>query len=108
VLNRLPELNFIDDKEGKPIGINQYIGRRPIMAFGNSDGDFQMLEWTTAGKGLRIGLLVHHTDGQREWAYDRDSHIGRLERGLDEGPRRGWIIVNMKDGWNMIYPFDKN
>ena len=107
VLNRLPELNFIDDKEGKPIGINQHIGRRPIMAFGNSDGDFQMLEWTTAGKGLRIGLLVHHTDGQREWAYDRDSHIGRLERGLDEGPRRGWIIVNMKDDWKVIYPFEK-
>ena len=107
VLNRLPELNFIDDKEGKPIGINQHIGRRPIMAFGNSDGDFQMLEWTTAGKGLRIGLLVHHTDGQREWAYDRDSHIGRLERGLDEGPRRGWIIVNMKDDWKVVYPFEK-
>ena len=104
VLNRLPELNFIDDKAGKPIGINQHIGRRPIMAFGNSDGDFQMLEWTTAGKGLRLGLLVHHTDGQREWAYDRDSHIGRLDRGLDEGPRRGWIIVNMKDDWQVIYP----
>jgi phosphoserine phosphatase len=106
VLNRLPELNFIDDKAGKPIGINQHIGRRPIMAFGNSDGDFEMLEWTTAGRGLRMGLLLHHTDGQREWAYDRDSHIGRLERGLDEGPRRGWIIVNMKDDWKVIYPFE--
>ena len=93
VLARLPELNFIDDKAGKPIGINQHIGRRPIMAFGNSDGDFEMLEWTTAGPGLRFGLLVHHTDAEREWAYDRESHIGRLARGLDEGPRRGWTIA---------------
>jgi hypothetical protein len=107
LLNRLPELNFIDDKAGKPVGINQHIGRRPIMAFGNSDGDFQMLEWTTAGTGLRFGLLVRHTDGKREWAYDRDSHIGRLDRGLDEGPLRGWTIVNMKDDWKVIYPFEK-
>ena len=108
VLIRLPELNFIDDKAGKPVGINQHIGRRPIMAFGNSDGDFEMLEWTTAGAGPRFGLLVHHTDEKREWAYDRDSHIGRLDRGLDEGPRHGWIIVNMKDDWKVIYPFEKN
>jgi hypothetical protein len=107
VLARLPELNFIDDKAGKPIGINQHIGRRPVMAFGNSDGDFEMLEWTTAGAGPRLGLLVHHTDAQREWAYDRDSHVGRLARGLDEGPRRGWTIVNMKDDWNVIFPFEK-
>jgi hypothetical protein len=77
------------------------------MAFGNSDGDFQMLEWTTAGTGARFGLLVHHTDDKREWAYDRDSHIGRLDRGLDEGPHHGWIIVNMKDDWKAIYPFEK-
>ena len=108
VLNRLPELNFIDDKAGKPVGINQHIGRRPIMAFGNSDGDFEMLEWTTAGTGPRFGLLVHHTDDKREWAYDRDSHIGRLDRGLDEGPRRGWNIVNMKDDWKVIYPFEQH
>ena len=108
LINRLPELNFINDKAAKPVGINQHIGRRPIMAFGNSDGDFQMLEWTTAGDGLRFGLLVHHTDDQREWAYDRDSHIGRLDRSLDEGPHRGWIIVNMKDDWKVIYPFEKN
>lgn len=107
VLARLPELNFIDDKAGKPIGINQHIGRRPIMAFGNSDGDFEMLEWTTAGPGLRFGLLVHHTDAEREWAYDRESHIGRLARGLDEGPRRGWTIVNMRDDWRVIFPFEK-
>ncbi len=102
-LVKLPELNFIDDKEGKPIGIHQHIGRRPIFAAGNSDGDFQMLEWTTAGKGARFGLLVHHTDAEREWAYDRDSHIGKLARGLDEGPKRGWTIVNMKDDWARVF-----
>ena len=107
VIVRLPELNFIDDKAGKPVGINQHIGRRPIMAGGNSDGDFEMLEWTTAGTGLRFGLLVHHTDGNREWAYDRNSHIGKLDRGLDEGPRRGWTIVDMKDDWRVIFPFEK-
>jgi len=104
VLARLPELNFIDDRAGKPVGINQHIGRRPIMAFGNSDGDFEMLEWTTAGEGPRFGLLVHHTDADREWAYDRESHVGRLARGLDEGPRRGWIIMNMRDDWKVLFP----
>jgi len=107
VIARLPELNFIDDKAGKPVGIHQHIGRRPIMAGGNSDGDFEMLEWTTAGTGLRFGLIIHHTDNKREWAYDRDSHIGRLDRGLDEGPRRGWTIVNMRDDWRIIFPFEK-
>ena len=104
VLMRLPEMNFIDDKEGKPVGINQHIGRRPVMAFGNSDGDFQMLEWTTTGAGPRFGLLVHHTDGKREWAYDRKSHIGRLDRGLDEGPGRGWTILSMADDWKVVFP----
>ena len=104
VLIRLPELNFFDDKEGKPVGINSHIGRRPIAAFGNSDGDFQMLEWTTAGDGARLGVLVHHTDGDREWAYDRDSHIGRLDRGLDEADARGWVVVSMKDDWRRIFP----
>jgi phosphoglycolate phosphatase-like HAD superfamily hydrolase len=108
VIARLPELNFIDDKAGKPVGIHQHIGRRPILAGGNSDGDFEMLEWTTTGTGLRFGLIVHHTDDKREWAYDRDSHIGRLDRGLDEGPRRGWTIVNMRDDWRVIFPFEKN
>ncbi len=107
VLARLPELNFIDDKAGKPVGINQHIGRRPIMAFGNSDGDFEMLEWTTAGAGPCFGLLVHHTDARREWAYDRDSHVGRLARGIDEGPRRDGTIVSMKDDWKVIFPFHK-
>jgi hypothetical protein len=105
-LARIPELNFIDDKAGKPVGINQHIGRRPIMAFGNSDGDFEMLEWTMAGPGARFALIVHHTDAEREWAYDRDSHIGRLARGLDEGPRRGWTIMNMKNDWKVVFPFD--
>jgi hypothetical protein len=107
VLARLPELNFIDDKEGKPVGIQQHIGRRPTMAFGNSDGDFQMLEWTTAATGPRFALLVHHTDAAREFAYDRESHIGKLARGLDEGPKRGWTIVNMKDDWKQVYPATK-
>jgi phosphoserine phosphatase len=104
VLARLPELNFIDDKEGKPVAIQQHIGRRPIIAFGNSDGDFQMLEWTTAGKGPRLALIVHHDDTQREYAYDRGSHIGKLEKGLDEAPQRGWTIISMKNDWKNIYP----
>ncbi len=103
VLMRLPELNFIDDKEGKPVGINQHIGRRPIAAFGNSDGDFQMLEWTTADKGARLGVIIHHNDSKREYAYDRDSHIGRLDRGLNEAAERDWTVVSMKDDWNSIF-----
>jgi len=104
VLVRLPELNFIDDQSGKPVGINQHIGRRPILAFGNSDGDFEMLEWTTSGPGRRLGVIVHHTDADREWAYDRESHVGRLVRGLDEAESRGWVIVDMKNDWATIYP----
>jgi phosphoglycolate phosphatase-like HAD superfamily hydrolase len=109
VLVKLPELNFIDDKEGKPVAINQHIGRRPIMAFGNSDGDLQMLQYTTIPRGSddttpRFGLIVHHTDAEREWAYDRDSHIGRLDKALDETPRRGWVVVDMKNDWKQIFP----
>ena len=107
VLFRLPEVDFIDDKAGKPIGINKFIGRRPIMAFGNSDGDFEMLEWTTAGKGPRFGLIVHHTDAEREYAYDRESHFGRLDRALDEAPKRGWLLVDMKKDWKVIFAFEK-
>lgn len=103
VLVRLPEIDFIDDKDGKPVGIHKFIGRRPIAAFGNSDGDFQMLEWTTSGDGARLGVLIHHTDSDREWAYDRDSHVGRLSRGLDEAESRGWVVVNMKEDWKTIY-----
>ena len=104
VIRRLPEIDFIDDKEGKPVGIHKFIGRRPSVAFGNSDGDFQMLEWTTAGDGARLGVLIHHTDAEREWAYDRDSHVGRLDRGLDEAAARGWVLVDMKDDWSTIFP----
>ena len=106
VIRRLPELNFIDDKEGKPVGINQHIGRRPVMAFGNSDGDFQMLEYTTGGQGPRFGLIVHHTDAEREYAYDRGSHIGGLARGLDEAEQRGWVVVSMKEDWKSIFRSD--
>ena len=104
VLVRQPKIDFIDDKEGKPVGINSHIGRRPIAAFGNSDGDFQMLEWTTAGAGARLGVLIHHTDAEREWAYDRDSHIGRLDRGLDEAAARGWVVVDMREDWKAVFP----
>jgi len=101
---RLPELNFIDDKEGKPVAINMHVGRRPIAAFGNSDGDLQMLQWTTAGEGARFALYVHHTDAGREWAYDRESSIGGLDKGLDEARAKGWTVVDMKNDWNVIYP----
>lgn len=107
VLVRLPEINFIDDKAGKPVGIQQHIGRRPIAAFGNSDGDFEMLEWTTAGPGPRLGVYVHHDDAGREWAYDRKSPIGKLDRGLDEAAKRGWVVISMKDDWKVIFPFGK-
>ena len=106
VIMRLPEIDFVDDKAGKPVGINTFIGRRPIAAFGNSDGDFEMLEWTTAGPGPRFGLFVHHDDAEREYAYDRTSAVGRLARGLDEAPKRGWTVVSMKRDWTRIFPFE--
>jgi len=104
VLVRMPEINFIDDKAGKPVGINQHIGRRPIAAFGNSDGDLQMLQWTAAGEGRRLMLFVHHTDDKREYAYDRQSHIGKLDKGLEEAEQHGWTVVDMKSDWKVIYP----
>ncbi|XRG84750.1 HAD family hydrolase [Salinisphaera sp. SPP-AMP-43] len=104
VLIKLPELNFIDDGPGKPVGIHQYIGRRPIFAAGNSDGDLQMLEWTTAGAGPRLGLIVHHTDAQREWAYDRHSKIGHLDKALNQAKSQGWTVVDMEKDWTVIYP----
>jgi hypothetical protein len=107
VIVRLPDLNFMDDKEGKPIGINSHIGRRPIAAFGNSDGDLQMLQWTTSGQGPRFALYVHHTDAEREWAYDRESSIGRLDKGLDEAKAKGWTVVDMKRDWKVIFPHEK-
>ena len=107
VLVKLPELDFLDDKDGKPIAIQKTIGRRPLAAFGNSDGDLQMLQWTCSGPGARFCLYVHHTDGEREWAYDRASHIGRLEKGLDEARAKGWTVADMKRDWNVIFPFEK-
>ena len=102
-LIRLPELNFLDDKEGKPVAINQFIGRRPIAAFGNSDGDQQMLEWTAAGEGPRLMLLVHHTDSIREYAYDRQSSFGKLDKALDEAKEKGWTVVDMKNDWKVVF-----
>jgi phosphoglycolate phosphatase-like HAD superfamily hydrolase len=103
VIVKLPELNFIDDKAGKPVGIQQHIGRRPIFAAGNSDGDFQMLEWTTTGPGPRFAMIVHHDDAGREFAYDRESHIGKLDKALDAAAEKGWMIVSMKNDWKIIH-----
>lgn len=107
VLVKEAKVEFIDDGPGKPVGINRFIGRWPIFAFGNSDGDQQMLEWTAAGSGLRFMAIVHHTDAEREYAYDRQSHIGKLDKAWDEAVRRKWTVVDMKADWNTIYPFEK-
>ncbi|AOS98143.1 haloacid dehalogenase-like hydrolase [Microbulbifer aggregans] len=105
VIVKLPEVNLIDDKAGKPVGIYQHIGRRPVFAAGNSDGDYEMLQWATAGEGPHFGLLVHHTDGKRAWAYDRKSHVGQLNKALDAAPKAGWTVVDMKDDWKVIFPW---
>src|SRR5262249_30712184 len=105
-LMREAKLNFIDDKAGKPVAINKFIGRRPLLAFGNSDGDLQMLQWTAAGTGARFMGIVHHTDADREYAYDRQSHIGQLDKALDEGTAKGWTIVDMKKDWKKVFAFD--
>ena len=105
VLVRDPKIEFNDDGPGKPVAIQKFIGRRPLLAFGNSDGDHQMLQWTAAGGGIRLMGLVHHTDAEREWAYDRSSHIGRLDKALDEAQAKGWAVVDMKRDWKRIYPF---
>ncbi|MDF3129734.1 HAD family hydrolase [Kiritimatiellaeota bacterium B1221] len=102
-IRRLGEIDLIDDKAGKPVGIYQVIGKRPVLASGNSDGDFQMLEYATTGEGARLGLILHHTDADREWAYDRESHVGQLSRGLDEAAARGWIVIDMAKDWKTIY-----
>jgi phosphoglycolate phosphatase-like HAD superfamily hydrolase len=107
-LAKLAEIDLVDDGPGKPAGIQQQIGRRPVMAFGNSDGDFEMLEWTTSGHGARFAMLVHHTDGKREWAYDRGSPLGKLERGLDEAATRGWVVADMARDWKVIFPFERD
>jgi hypothetical protein len=106
VLLREGKVEFVDDKAGKPVGINRFIGRRPVFAFGNSDGDQQMLEWTAAGSGARFMGLVHHTDAVREWAYDRNSPVGRLDKAWDEAVRRGWTVVDMKRDWKKVFPFE--
>lgn len=106
-LVRLPEIDFVDDGPGKPVGIHRHIGRRPILAFGNSDGDYEMLRWTTAGAGRRLGMIVHHTDAEREWAYDLHSAVGRLGRALDEAPAHGWLVVDMKADWRKVFDFDR-
>lgn len=106
VIKRLPEMDFIDDKEGKPVGIHKFIGRKPVFCSGNSDGDLQMMQWTASGEGSRFMLYLHHTDSIREWAYDRNSSIGKLDKGLDEAKENGWTVINMKDDWKVIYPFE--
>lgn len=107
VLVRQPKVNFIDDKAGKPVGIYQHIGRRPILAFGNADADMQMIQYTKGGEGPRLGLFLHHTDAEREYAYDRKSHVGKLDKVLDIAPDQDWIIVDMKQDWNVIFPWEK-
>jgi len=104
VLVRLPGIHFVNDKAGKPVGIQTHIGRRPLAAFGNSDGDLQMLQWTAAGQGARFCLFVHHTDAAREWAYDRQSSVGRLDQGLDAAKANGWTVVSMQEDWKSIFP----
>jgi hypothetical protein len=104
IIVRKPEIAFVDDKAGKPIGIQRHIGRRPIFAWGNSDGDYQMLQWTTTGDGRRLGMLLHHDDADREYAYDRESHIGRLDRGLDDAGTNGWVVVSMRRDWRTVFP----
>ena len=105
-LFRLPEMNFIDDNVGKPVGINEFIGRRPIAAFGNSDGNLQMLQWTTMAGGRSLGLIVHHTDAVREYAYDRDTPFGRLDKALDAAAMNKWTVVDMKNDWKRIFAFE--
>jgi len=107
VLVRQPEIKFIDDKAGKPVGIYEHIGQRPLLAFGNSDGDLQMIQYTTGGSGRRLGLFVHHTDARREYAYDRESHVGRLDKSLDLAEANGWVIVDMKRDWKRVFAFQK-
>ncbi|HEX3440056.1 MAG TPA: HAD family hydrolase [Pseudolabrys sp.] len=106
-LFRLPQVNFVDDGPGKPVGINEYIGIRPIAAFGNSDGDLQMLQWTTMSGGVRLGVLVHHTDAEREYAYDRDTSFGRLDKALNAAPLNKWAVADMKNDWKVIFPFER-
>ncbi len=106
-LVRLPEIDFVDEYAAKPVAINQHVGRRPLAAFGNSDGDQQMLQWATAGSSAGFACLIHHTDADREWAYDRQSRVGHLEKALDEAQAKGWTVVDMKKDWGRVFPFDE-
>jgi phosphoserine phosphatase len=103
-LQRLTDFNFVNDKEGKPVAINQHIGRRPVIAFGNSDGDLQMLQWASASNKSSLGVIIHHTDAEREVAYDRKSHIGKLDQALNLSKKEGWVVVNMKTDWKTVFP----
>lgn len=107
VIRRVAEVDFIDDKEGKPVGIHKFIGRKPVFASGNSDGDLQMLQWTASGEGRRFMMYLHHTDSTREWAYDKDAHVGRLDKGLIEAQKNNWLIVDMQKDWKVVYPFEQ-
>ncbi|WP_338399567.1 HAD family hydrolase [Persicobacter psychrovividus] len=107
VINKVAKIDFIDDKEGKPVGIHKFIGKRPVFASGNSDGDLQMMQYTAAGEGSRFMLYLHHTDGKREWAYDRNSSIGKLDKGLDEAKKHNWTVIDMAKDWRVIYPFEQ-
>ena len=106
VIRRLAQMDFVDDKAGKPVGINRFIGRKPIFCSGNSDGDLQMMQYTDTGDGKSFMLYLHHTDGEREWAYDRESHVGRLDKGLEEADEKGWTVIDMKNDWKGVYPFE--
>jgi phosphoserine phosphatase len=106
VIKRLPAIDFIDDKEGKPLNIQKIIGKKPVFSSGNSDGDLQMMQWAASNKYKSFMLYVHHTDGEREWAYDRESHIGKLDKGLDQAVKDGWTVIDMKKDWKVIYPFE--
>jgi hypothetical protein len=107
-LFRLPEINFNDDKAGKPVAINQHIGRRPVAAFGNSDGDLEMLQWTTMSGGVHFGLIVHHTDAEREYAYDKNAGLARLDKAMDAAAINKWTVVDMKRDWKVVFPFEKH
>jgi hypothetical protein len=104
---RLPEVNFVDDGPGKPVGIHQHIGQRPVFVAGNSDGDYEMMQWTMTNSLPHFGILIHHTDAGREWAYDRESHFGKLNKGLDDAAKYGWQVVDMKRDWKAIFPFER-
>ncbi len=108
VIKRLAEIDFVDDKEGKPLNIQKIIGKKPVFASGNSDGDLPMLQWTASNTHKSFMLYLHHTDAVREWAYDRDSHIGKLDKGLDEANEKGWTVIDMKNDWKVVYPFELN